>query len=156
MDRPKPISVSAETSYRIGDFKTKGISRWQPFGKGNGVFDTEDSATVFFRFEGGKTMMAEIAWAINGPESATTQLFGSKAGCTFDPLTIYTENEEGYLADLKPEVKGNNYFVEEIRHFIECVNEGKTPISPIDDAVTVQRMLDGIYRSAEAHAEVKI
>ena len=101
-------------------------------------------------------MMAEIAWAINGPESATTQLFGSKAGCTFDPLTIYTENEEGYLADLKPEVKGNNYFVEEIRHFIECVNEGKTPISPIDDAVTVQRMLDGIYRSAEAHAEVKI
>ena len=156
MDRPKPISVSAETSYRIGDFQTKGISRWQPFGKGKGVFDTEDSATVFFRFEGGKTMMAEIAWAINGPESATTQLFGSKAGCTFDPLTIYTENEEGYLADLKPEVKGINYFVEEIRHFIECVNEGMTPISPIDDAVTVQRMLDGIYRSAEAHAEVKI
>jgi predicted dehydrogenase len=156
MDRPKPISVSAETSYRIGDFQTKGISRWQPFGKGNGVFDTEDSATVFFRFEGGKTMMAEIAWAINGPESATTQLFGSKAGCTFDPLTIYTEDAEGYLADLKPEVKGNNYFVEEIRHFIECVNEGKTPISPIDDAVTVQRMLDGIYRSAAAHEEVKI
>ncbi len=156
MDRPKPISVSAETSYRIGDFQTKGIHRWEPFGKGNGVFDTEDSATVFFRFEGGKTMMAEIAWAINGPESATTQLFGSKAGCTFDPLTIYTEDAEGYLTDLKPEVKGCDYFVEEIRHFIECVNEGKTPISPIDDAVTVQRMLDGIYRSAELHEEVKI
>lgn len=156
MDRPKPISVSAETSYRIGDFQTKGITRWQPFGKGNGVFDTEDSATVFFRFEGGKTMMAEIAWAINGPESATTQLFGSKAGCTFDPLTIYTEDENGYLTDLKPEVKGNDYFVEEIRHFVECVNEGKTPISPIDDAVTVQRMLDGIYRSAAEHKEVTI
>ena len=156
MDRPKPISVSAETSYRIGDFQTKGISRWQPFGKGNGVFDTEDSATVFFRFEGGKTMMAEIAWAINGPESATTQLFGSKAGCTFDPLTIYTEDAEGYLTDLKPEVKGNNFFVEEIRHFVECLNEGKTPISPIDDAVTVQRMLDGIYRSAAEHKEVTL
>ncbi|MBQ4353369.1 MAG: Gfo/Idh/MocA family oxidoreductase [Clostridia bacterium] len=156
MDRPKPISVSAETSYRIGDFQTKGISRWQPFGKGKGVFDTEDSATVFFRFEGGKSMMAEIAWAINGPECATTQLFGSKAGCTFEPLTIYTEDENGYLTDLKPEVQHNNYFVEEIRHFIECVNEGKTPISPIEDAVTVQRMLDGIYRSAEAHAEVTI
>lgn len=156
MDRPKPISVSAETSYRIGDFKTKGITRWEPFGKGNGVFNTEDSATVFFRFEGGKTMMAEIAWAINGPESATTQLFGSKAGCTFDPLTIYTEDEEGYLTDLKPEVTPNDYFVEEIKHFVECVNENKTPISPIDDAVTVQRMLDGIYRSAELHEEVKI
>ena len=156
MDRPKPISVSAEVSYRIGNYETKGVGRWEPFGKGKGVFDTEDSATVFFRFEGGKTMMAEIAWAINGPEFAGTQLFGSKAGCTFEPLTIYGENEEGYLSDTKPEVVGNNYFEEEIRHFITCLNEGKTPISPIDDAVTVQRMLDAIYRSAEAHAEVTI
>jgi len=156
MDRPKPVSVSAETSYRIGDFKTKGIERWKPFDMGKGVFDTEDSATVFFRFEGGKTMMAEIAWAINGPQIATTQLFGSKAGCTFDPLTIYGEDEEGYLSDTTPEITPNNHFEEEIRHFVECLNEGKTPISPMEDAVTVQRMLDGIYRSAAEHKEVTI
>ncbi|MGM9625969.1 MAG: Gfo/Idh/MocA family protein [Eubacteriales bacterium] len=156
MGRPKPVSVSAETSYRIGDYQTKGVGRWQPFGQGKGVFDTEDSASVFFRFEGGKSMVAEIAWAINGVESATTQIFGSKAGCTFEPLTIYGENEEGYLSDEKPEVTPNNYFEEEIRHFIDCVNTGKTPISPIEDAVTVQRMLDGIYASAAKHEEVKI
>ena len=156
MDRPKPISCSAETSYRIGNYQTKGVGRWCPFGEGKGVFDTEDSATVYFRFEGGKSMIAEIAWAINGPECANTQLFGSKAGCTFDPLTIYGENEEGYLSDEKPEVVGNDMFVEELDHFIACLNEGKTPISPIDDAVTVQKMLDAIYRSAAAHAEVTI
>lgn len=156
MGRPKPISVSAETSYRIGDYKTKGVSRWEPFGKGNGVFNTEDSASVFFRFEGGKSMVAEIAWAINGTESATTQIFGSKAGCTFEPLTIYGEDADGYLSTETPEIQGNNYFTEEIRHFCDCLNTGKTPISPIEDAVTVQRMLDGIYRSAEQHAEVKI
>lgn len=154
MDRPKPISVSAEISYRIGDFKTKGIDRWTPLGSEDGVFDTEDSATVFFRFEGGKTMMAEIAWAINGPEVNTTQIFGSKAGCTFDPLTIYAEDEDGYLTDIIPEIEGNNFFVEEIRHFVECINEEKKPISPIDDAITIQRMLDGIYRSAAEHKEV--
>ena len=156
MGRPTPVSVSAETSYRIGDYKTKGVGRWEPFGKGKGVFNTEDSASVFFRFEGGKSMVAEIAWAINGEGSATTQIFGSKAGCTFEPLTIYGENEEGYLSEEKPEVIGNNYFVEEIRHFIDCLNTGRKPISPIEDAVTVQRMLDGIYRSAEKHEEVKI
>ena len=156
MGRPKPISVSAETSYRIGDYQTKGVGRWMPFGKGNGVFNTEDSASVFFRFEGGKSMVAEIAWAINGTESATTQLFGSKAGCTFEPLTIYGEDAEGYLSTVKPEITPNNYFVEEIRHFIECLNTGATPMSPIDDAVTVQRMLDGIYKSAELHKEVEI
>lgn len=156
MGRPTPVTVSAETSYRIGNFQTKGISRWTPFGQGNGVFNTEDSATVLFRFEGGKTMMAEIAWAINGPEIATTQLFGTKAGCTFDPLTIYAEDEAGYLTDIKPQVAPNDYFEEEIRHFIQCVNEDKTPISPMEDAVVIQRMLDGIYRSAEAHREVEI
>lgn len=156
MGRPKPVSVSAEISYRIGNYQTKGVGRWEPYGKGHGVFDTEDSASVFFRFEGGRSMVAEIAWAINGTESATTQLFGSKAGCTFEPLTIYGEDEEGYLSTVQPEVTPNDYFVEEIRHFIDCLNTGKTPISPIEDAVTVQRMLDGIYRSAEQHAEVKL
>lgn len=156
MDRPTPVSVSAETSYRIGDFKTKGIERWTPFEQGKGVFNTEDSATVFFRFEGGKTMMAEIAWAINGPEVATTQLFGSKAGCTFEPLTIYAEDEAGYLTDIQPKVPKTNYFVEEIKHFIDCIHTGKTPISPMEDAVTIQKMLDGIYRSAAAHKEVEI
>ncbi len=156
MGKPAPVSVSAETSYRIGDYQTKGVGRWEPFGSGNGVFNTEDSASVFFRFEGGKSMVAEIAWAINGTESATTQLFGSKAGCTFEPLTIYGEDAEGYLSTETPEITPNNYFTEELRHFCNCLNTGATPISPIEDAVMVQRMLDGIYRSAELHEEVKI
>ncbi len=156
MGKPKPITCSAETSYRIGKYETKDAWYWTPFGEGKGVFDTEDSASVFFRFEGGKTMMAEISWAINGPDVNTSQLFGTKAGCTFEPLHVYGENEDGYLSDTVYEVTNYNMFEEELRHFIECLNEGKTPISPMDDAVTVQRMLDAIYRSAEVHREVTI
>ncbi len=156
MGRPKPISVSAEISYRIGNYQTKGVERWEPFGRGNGVFNTEDSASVFFRFEGGKSMIAEIAWAINGEGSSATVIYGSKAGCTFDPLTIYGEDTAGYLSTETPAVVDRSTFKAEILHFIDCLNTGKTPISPIDDAVTVQRMLDGIYISAEKHEEVKI
>ena len=71
-------------------------------------------------------------------------------------LNIYGENDEGYLSDTTPEITPNNKFAEEIKHFVECLNEGKTPISPMEDAVTVQRMLDGIYRSAAEHKEVSI
>ena len=156
MGRPTPVTCSAETSYRIGDFQTKGIIRWTPLGQGKGVFNTEDSAMIFFRFEGGKTLMAEVAWAINGEEANDVVLFGSKAGCTFEPLTVHGENEEGYLSDVTPEVTPNNMFVEELRHFVECLNTGSTPVSPLSDALTVQKMLDAIYRSAEAHAEVTI
>jgi predicted dehydrogenase len=39
---------------------------------------------------------------------------------------------------------------------VDCLNTGKTPVSPMEDALTVQKMLDAIYRSAAAHAEVTI
>jgi len=158
MGRPKPLTVSAETSYRIGDYKTVGVTRWEPLGKGEGIdaFNTEDSAAIYFRFEGGKTMFAEVAWACNGPEVNSTQIFGSKAGCTFDPLVIYGEDEERRLSTVAVETEKSNFYETEILHFIECLNENKTPISDINDAVTIQRMLDGIYRSAAAHREVEI
>lgn len=156
MGRPKPLTVSAEVSYRIGDYQTKGVSRWCPLSKEGGVFNTEDSAAVFIRFEGGRSMVAEVAWAENGNDSTTTQLYGSKAGCTFEPLTIYTEDKDGYLTDLKPEIKANDYFEEEIRHFISCVHHDQEPMSPMADAVVIQRILDAIYRSAESHREVTV
>lgn len=156
MGRPKPVTVSAEVSYRIGDYQTKGVSRWCPLSKSRGIFNTEDSAVVFIRFEGGVVMSAEIAWAENGPASATTVLYGSKAGCTFEPLTVFTEDANGYLADMKPDLKENNIFEEEIRHFLTCLREGSEPLSPMEDAVTVQRMLDAIYRSAGEHREITL
>ncbi len=160
MGRPKPLSVSAEASYRIGNgSQAENTFMWDATGDTNKkeqIFDVEDSTVALFRFEGGKTMTAEVSWTINGPEVNTTQIFGTKAGCTFNPLTVYGEDEEHHLCDYKPTLNEGDYFTEEFRHFIECVKENKTPISPIDDAVTVQRMLDGIYRSAEAHREVEL
>ncbi len=160
MGRPKPVSVSAETSYRIGNYNTaEGTFSWDAQSgenKDKAIFDVEDSAVAFFRFEGGKTMTADISWTINGVESATTQIYGTKAGCTFEPLTVYGEDEEYHLCDTPVEAEGEEFFTAEIRHYLECLREGKTPISGIDDAVTVQKMLDGIYRSAEAHKEVEL
>ncbi len=160
MGKPKPLSVSAEVSKRIGKFETTGpgIFDWNADqgDDGNYEFDVEDSAVALFRFEGGKTMTAEVSWTINGPDTATTQIFGTKAGCTFEPLTIYGEDEEHHLADTVVEVEESDWFTNEMKHFLECLREGKKPISDIDDAVVVQKMLDGIYRSAEAHKEVEL
>ena len=160
MGRPTPISVSAEVSYRIGKYKTESSFDWAAAGDNGApkheIFDVEDSAAVFFRFEGGKAMLAECSWTINGPDVNGSQLYGTKAGATFDPLVVYGEDENGKLTDTRIDVPGNDFYEDEIRHFIDCLNTGKTPISPIEDSVTVLRMLDGIYRSAEAHEEVKL
>lgn len=156
MGKPKPVSVSAATSYAIGNFQTKGIERWTAFDVGDGTFDTEDSASAYIRFENGAAMFAEAAWAQNGIGESYVKLYGSKAGATFDPLTVYGENEEGYLSDDPVTVEPVDYFVAEIDHFIDCVENGKQPMSSLEDGVMLQRMLDGIYRSAALGKEVKI
>ncbi len=72
-----------------------------------------------------------------------------------NPLTIYGE-DMGYLTDNKPTLEPCNIFAVEIDHFINCLRTGEKPESPLEDGVTVQRMLQGIYDSARLGREVEI
>ena len=56
MGRPKPVRVSAMTSHAIGNFKTKGVSRWKALDSDVTAFDTEDSAAGAIHFENGAVM----------------------------------------------------------------------------------------------------
>ena len=156
MGRPKPTRVSAAISYAIGNFKTKGVSRWTALDPGNGVFDTEDSASAIVHFENGASMLVETSWALNTEGSQYTQICGSKGGAILEPLTIYTENSLGYLADNHPKVPKVNRFEEEIAHFMNCLDTGKKPIAPIEDGIAMQRILGGIYDSAKLGKEVTL
>ena len=154
MGKPKPTSVSATVHKKIGDYKTKGVDRWVALDTDNLVFNTEDSAAGFIRFENGVTMTFEVSWAINGQDSGViSEIFGDKAGASLNPLKIYGE-EEGFLVDMNPIVKEENSFSNEIRHFVDCIKEGKEPMVPIEDGVTIQKILNGIYESAKLGKEV--
>lgn len=158
MGRPKPVSVTAATSYAIGDYKTRGVDRWLAFSGADSVFDTEDSAAAFIRFENGAVMNAEISWAQNAPPESYVRLYGTKAGITFDPLTVYGENDAGFLSDSIVTCGGNgeDIFENEIVWFLDSLDGKKEILSPASDGVAVQRILDGIYRSAKLGREVRL
>lgn len=154
MGKPKPVSVSATTYKKIGDYKTKGVSRWIAFDTDDLKFDTEDSAAGLIRFENGASMSFETSWAINDKDTGVcSYIFGDKAGVSYNPLVIYGE-EQNYLMDSMPVIKPEDRFFNEISHFIECVKEGKEPISPPEDGLTIQKILNGIYNSAKAGKEI--
>ena len=44
----------------------------------------------------------------------------------------------------------------EIAHFLECVQGQKAPLVSPEETVTVQRIIDAIYRSSSAKAEVAL
>lgn len=154
MGKPKPVSISAATYNKIGDYKTKGVSRWTAFDTDDLKFETEDSANGLIRFENGATMNFEISWAINGKDTGIySDVFGTKAGASLNPFTIYDE-VENYLMDSSPVVNNEDSFANEIRHFLDCIKEGSEPISTAEDGVNIQKILNGIYTSSKLGKEI--
>ena len=139
MGKPKPVSVSAVTYNKIGDYKTKGVSRWEAYDTDDLVFETEDSAAALIRFENGASMTVDVSWALNGKDrNIYSEVFGTKAGASLEPFVIYGE-EAGYLTDNRPVVEGQNMFDNQIRHFLDCVKTGKTPIATLEDGIEIKR-----------------
>jgi len=155
MGNPKPVRVSAAVSYAIGDYQTKGVDRWVALDSDVTAFDTEDSANGIIHFENGASMLFDVSWALNAPQESYTQICGSKAGARENPLCIYGE-ECGYLTDNSPNAGKSDMFYNEIAHFVDCLRNGKQPISDLEQAVTMQRILQGIYDSAKLGKEVEI
>jgi len=153
MGNPKPTRVSAQVFAPHGDYQTKGVGRWQGTPCPDNRFDCEDAGMGVIHFENGAAMLFEATWAINGPSHTTVQVVGSKAGITLDPLTFYGERSD-YLSDDVVTVGDNDRFAEELKHFAQCVLDGKEPKYPLEQAVQMQEMLEAIYTSAAEGKEI--
>ena len=147
MGCPKPVETFGVTYAKFGPHG-KGASGWTGTPSPE-VFDVEDLALATIKFENGASVMLDNAWAcFVEKEVIGMRLCGTKGGATLWPFRIcYEENSQivSKIPDLT-EFNQENQF----KHFIDCILKGKRPISTIDQGVTVLKMLDGIYRSAEA------
>lgn len=154
MGKPKLVSVCAQVHNRIGDYKTKGVDRWEALDTDNLVFETEDSAAGIVKFENGVSMIVEVSWAINGEaEGVTSKIYGEKAGANFNPCKVFGE-EAGYLSDINITTGREDNFYNEIRHFIDCVKGEKECIAKGEDGLVIQKILNGIYESSAAGKEI--
>ncbi|MAT75464.1 hypothetical protein CMK14_10030 [Candidatus Poribacteria bacterium] len=140
MGAPKPVSVLGATFSHFRHLVPEEIK-----------YDVDDSAFAQIRFKNGATLMLEATWALNLPGGGYIQIAGTKAGGKIDPLTIYKDDQ-----DLTPEVTRDNPYRAEVNHFIDCVLNGKTPISSAEQGVTLMKMLDAIYTSSDKMGEVRI
>ncbi len=155
MGTPKPTRVSAIVNTKIGDYQTKGVTKWQGTPCPDNQFNVEDSGMGVIHFENGAMLSFEATWAINAPDGSSTQVCGTKAGATVSPLTIYGERE-GYLSTDSIKVLDNDRFAAEIEHFADKVINGGEVRYPIEQAIQMQEMLDAIYLSGKEGREVII
>lgn len=128
-----------------------------------GEFDVDDSVSAFLRFETGQTISLEVAWATNRPPANELVVWGTDAGAKFElegeVVTLYETGTLGvdHHVTSKLDARGGpDGHLEEMRHFIEAVEVGEEPtMNTLDQALEVQRIIDGIYRSGESEQAVE-
>ena len=156
MGCPKPVAASGMTSTYIGDRPSTDIaSSWA--GWDHKTYTVEDLAVGFVRFANGAVMVIESSFAAHIEKDVWNfQILGDKGGATFDPLQIFTDYNGQMWNNTPGWVGGENHFFLKMKHFVEVCRDGRLNESSGDHGLMVQKILDGIYASAESKKEVSI
>ena len=156
---PEPVSVTGVAGAKFGPLG-KGY-----FGKGTpplpayySQFAADDYGGGFIRFANGAGLQVESFWASHQPGELNIELFGTKAGAQLRPLTIYRMNgelEENATIDI-PESTNELAWDNLAGHFIDSILDGTPCAAPLRHGWLVQRMMEGLLKSAETGQEVRL
>ncbi len=159
MGNPKPISVSGvartELAHKKGAFSTWGGPIPQEM-------NVEEFASAFVRFETGATLILEVSWLLNHDtqgEDMQMWLYGSEGGSHWPKCEIYQTNyatQQLYNRSLQIKKDIHEPHAQECIEFAQAVSEGGPSPVPAEQSLQVLTILDGIYRSQETGAEVRL
>lgn len=130
-----------------------------------GAFDVEDSATALIRGADDRTISLEVAWAANQPPSNEFVARGTDAGARLelggDDLTVFEVATDGTDQVVESTTAGGSLehagWKGSDERFLDAASRDEAPeLNTVDQALSVQRVVDGIYRSAAAGWSVEL
>ncbi|MDA0841373.1 MAG: Gfo/Idh/MocA family oxidoreductase [Planctomycetota bacterium] len=151
---PKPVTVSGVAGAKFGP---KGLGY-----SGNvkkevwSQYDSDDYAGGLIRFDNGAALQVESFWASHQPGEFQIELFGTDAGSTLNPLTIYKCNGK-VTEDIKPGLPKETPAWDNIAdNFISAILDGEECQAPLRHGMIVQEMMEAILESAATGAEIRL
>lgn len=147
MGYPEPEEALAATYQRIGNRPGVGLMGAWDYDH----FSVEDSAFGMLRFKNGASLMLKSSFALNIKEKSVmnVELYGDQGGATVFPPQVYQE-KHGALVDLAlPYLPERDKYERSIGHFIDCCIHGEQPLCTMEQALVLQRIVNGFYASAE-------
>lgn len=159
MGEPKPVAATGMTWTFLGDKPSQVVSMWP--GWDYKTFTVEDLAVGQVRFANGSLMQIEASFCSHiDHDILYWEIMGTKGGFNWDTHQIYTDlagtmvnATAGYL----PEANFDTLFVAKLQNFVDGILKGTPLEAPGTEGMAVQKIIDGIYRSADKKgAEVKI
>ena len=159
MGSPRPVAASGNVYTYLGNKKSNVACQWPNWDHKS--YTVEDLAVGQIRFENGATIHIESSFAAHIAKNIWNfQLMGEKGGASWDPVQLYTD-DNGYMINSEPGWLPRNQdfgsiFGLKMRNFVDHSLHGKPTMAPAEHGLMVQKMLDGIYESAERGKEVAI
>ena len=158
---PRPVAASGNTWTYIGNDRKKLNVRSQWPNWDYKTYTVEDLAIGQIRFDNGAILQIEASFAAHIKENSIMNFsaMGEKAGCTWTEAEIYTD-ESNTMFNLTPAYvppdEWERWFIAKLQNWVDGCRKGTPLTAPGEAGLAVQKMLDGIYRSAEAGHEVTI
>lgn len=154
MGHPKPTVAfgAAYTAFGKRSDCFAGMGRWDCE-----KFSVEDFGIGLVRFGNGATLLLKSSWAAHiGEDQHHVMLMGTEAGLNTAPARIFRQ-EQGSLVDVAPTRLPNvDTYAEEIVQFVSAIREGKPSPVPGEHGLMATAILDAIYESAAAGAQVAV
>lgn len=159
MGSPTPVSVSGCT-YRKFEEDEVADSIHSGFGDkiSGGVFDVEDLAMGFIRFDNGACLQIEFSWASNiESEKNFVELRGTKSGLSIElaALKIFSERV-GQLINITPSAGKDDGHPRNITHFYKVLEGKEQPCFKPSEGVNMIKILEAMYLSAKTGKEISI
>ena len=149
MGAPRPVAAVGNCFTYLGNKPSTTVSCWPNWDWK--TYTVEDLAVGMIRFENGAMLTLEASFAAHIEKDVFNfSIMGTKAGGTWDPSTIFTDQSR-HMVNVSPtyieNIPGGGMGAK-IRNFVEHCLYDKPCLAPAEDGLMVQKMLDSIYESA--------
>jgi predicted dehydrogenase len=161
MNNFKPVRVSASAYTKMGN-RGIGEGGWGISDKGKHVFDVDDFATALIKFKNGATIALDVSWALHQevPNIMKLQLYGTEAGATTQPaarIFRYSKTKPKEYEVVEPQGVPIRYaHCDRTINWLDAIIGKDKLCCKLEQALTVQKILDAIYQSSRTGNEVKI
>lgn len=159
MGSPKPVAASGNTWTYMGNKPSEVVSQWPNWDYK--TYTVEDLAIGQIRFDNGAILQVEASFVAHIEKDVWNfSLMGEKGGASWEPPAIFTDRagtmmncQAGWLSK---DVGFPTLFKHKLRNLVNGILKDTPLRAPGEAGLAVQKMLDGVYRSAEAGKEVVI
>jgi predicted dehydrogenase len=159
VDNFKPEAVSGATYTRFGN-RGLGHGGWGKSDDEAIPFDVDDFATALIKLEGGLTVGLDVSWACHQKDRNfnNVEIYGDSAGATLYPAQVFTHEEElgAHMTADNLNVKIKYPHTDRFCNFVHSILGEEEPCAPIEQALVIQKILDGIKESAATGKEVRL